>query len=129
MSCRAVRLVGGSSSLEGRVEIYLNNQWGTVCDDEWTLPDARVVCQQLGLGPALQARSGASFGQGTGQIHLDDVQCDGDESTLSDCTHRGVGVHNCGHSEDAGVVCSQPGKLSFLFFFFIRYRPTIGKME
>ena len=53
-----------------------------------------------------QARSFAAFGQETGPIYLDDVACTGNEVRLIDCPHGGIGVHNCGHSEDAGVVCS-----------------------
>ena len=100
----AVRLVDGSYNA-GRVEVYYNGAWGTVCDDSWDINDAHVVCRQLGFRYALDAYQSAHYGQGTGQIWLDDVNCLGDESSLFSCTHGGVGNHNCGHGEDASVRC------------------------
>ncbi len=102
-----VRLVGGtSSSMEGRVEVCNNNVWGTVCDDLWDLSDGNVVCRQLGFGNASQALGNGFFGQGTGPIHLDNLQCTGNEASLFDCLHNGIGIEDCSHFEDAGVICA-----------------------
>ena len=101
-----VRLVGGSSNNEGRVEVYYNYQWGTVCDDGWDDTDAGVVCRQLGLGTYGYSHNYAYFGQGSGPIWLDNVQCTGNESILASCGHLGINItRNCSHSEDAGVRC------------------------
>ncbi|XP_071785292.1 scavenger receptor cysteine-rich domain-containing group B protein-like [Asterias amurensis] len=100
----SVRLVGGSYSSEGRVEVYANGAWGTVCDDGWGINDATVVCRQLGYTYALSAEQSAYFGQGSGAIVMDNVACTGLETKLAQCPY--TTSHNCGHSEDAGVVCS-----------------------
>uniref|UniRef100_A0A8D0HTT1 T-cell differentiation antigen CD6 n=1 Tax=Sphenodon punctatus TaxID=8508 RepID=A0A8D0HTT1_SPHPU len=100
-----LRLAGGGSRCSGRVEFEEAGMWGTVCDDNWDLADAEVVCRQLKCGWAIQALGDSSFSQGTGPIHLDEVNCSGNESYLWDCPS--VRNHDCGHKEDAGVVCSE----------------------
>ncbi|XP_019616097.1 PREDICTED: deleted in malignant brain tumors 1 protein-like [Branchiostoma belcheri] len=102
----AVRLVGGSAPSEGRVEVLHQGKWGTVCDDQWDLMDARVVCRHLGYPDAVSALPSAHFGEGSGPVWLDNLVCEGNESGLSECGHNGLGVENCEHSEDAGVVCA-----------------------
>ena len=109
-----IRLVGGSNKYEGRVEVCVNNTWGTVCDDFWETADAQVVCRQLGYSTYnVEKFTKAHFGQGNGSIYMDDVSCVGTESSLFSCiyTHYTSDYFNCeDHSEDAGVRCGS-GKL------------------
>ena len=101
-----VRLVGGTSPNEGRVEVYHNGKWGTVCNDGWDIDDATAVCRQLGHLLATSVPGVATFGAGSGPIWYDEVNCTGCETNLTQCSHNGVGVHNCVHGDDAGVICA-----------------------
>ena len=104
----------------GTVEVYYNSIWGTVCDNEWDLNDAQVVCREIGFGPAITASDAAFYGEGSGQIWLDDLNCDGTELSIANCSHNGWGIHNCDHGEDAGVKCAvSNGNCNYLAIQFI----------
>ena len=102
----SVRLVGGSGPHEGRVEVFHNDQWGTVCDDDWDVLDGNVVCRELGYIRAADAPRFAAYGLGSGPIWYDNVACTGSELNLTECSSNGRGSHNCEHFEDAGVICT-----------------------
>ena len=95
---------------KGRVEIFYNGRWGTICDDEWGMEDARVACRQLGYQDDVRALQGYQVPSGTGRIWLDEVTCTGREENIESCSHDEWGDHDCSHSEDAGVQCPTTGK-------------------
>lgn len=113
-----IRLANGTTENEGRVEICFGNEFGTICDDSWDRKEATVVCRQLGYSPdAVHVvvhgpTSRAFFGHGATPIHLDDLSCLGNETRLEQCTHPGVGNHDCSNEEDAGVVCTGETELA-----------------
>ena len=99
-----VRLVGGGSSSEGRLEVLYNGIWGTVCDDGFSMSAADTVCRQLGYTGAIGFET--SMSPGADPIWLDDLSCTGAETSIIQCDHRGWASHDCKHSEDIAVRCN-----------------------
>ena len=116
--------------------MFYNNQWGTVCDDDWDLVDATVVCRQLGFASANGATTNSFFergeyksyftrcGNSLSNTHIyvagsavpivfDEVQCTGAERSLGQCSF--ITDHDCDHSEEAGVICI--GKLLYVCYY------------
>ncbi|KAL8173917.1 UNVERIFIED_CONTAM: Lysyl oxidase 2 [Gekko kuhli] len=92
---------------EGRIEVFYNGEWGTVCDDDFSIHSANVVCRQLGYVEAVSWIPSSKYGKGEGRIWLDNVYCTGKETSLAMCTSNGWGVSDCKHTEDVSVVCSE----------------------
>ncbi len=113
-----VRLVG-NSSINGRVEILYNGIWGTVCNKNWDLQDANVVCREVGYAGALAAVRYAAdiYGLGKGAIWMADVDCKGNETSLLECNQSKIGESYCGHDDDAGVICIAQGNFFYYFSF------------
>ena len=103
----SVRLAGGDTLLEGRVEIFFLGQWGTLCDYNWDIADAIVVCRQLGYPRAVEAPRSAFFGTGSGPSWYYSLYCTGTERNLTECSKYDYNFGSaCSHSRDAGAVCS-----------------------
>ncbi|XP_035182512.1 LOW QUALITY PROTEIN: scavenger receptor cysteine-rich type 1 protein M130-like [Oxyura jamaicensis] len=101
---RRLRLAGGPGRCAGRVEVYTEGTWGSVCQDAWDLPDADVVCRQLGCGRAREAPGSERFGPGVGTLWPGAGGCSGTEAALWDCpapARRG-----CRRGGGAAAVCS-----------------------
>ncbi|XP_049326378.1 scavenger receptor cysteine-rich type 1 protein M130 isoform X10 [Astyanax mexicanus] len=99
-----IRLRGGEEICSGRLEVYHNAEWGSICADLWDIRDAQVVCRQLGCGPALSVNRRAVDGSGGGTIWMNRVKCRGNEIHLWDCPHSLKNHTDCSHS--AGVTCA-----------------------
>ncbi|XP_025102866.1 deleted in malignant brain tumors 1 protein-like [Pomacea canaliculata] len=107
------RLVKGTSRYNGRLELFYNGTWNTVCNDLFDAKEAKVACRMLGFNSsrALAVRT-SMYGEDSAPILLDNVRCRGSEATLMQCQHNGLYNNDCGHQEDLGVICSnQPEEL------------------
>ena len=102
---------GDREGVVGRLEIRqsTSDPWGTVCDDSWGARDSQVVCRQLGFDPDMADQLFRGCSDGSGPINLDNVQCRGTESSLTDCRSNPFGNHNCAHVEDVHVSCQGVG--------------------
>ncbi|XP_025102823.1 deleted in malignant brain tumors 1 protein-like [Pomacea canaliculata] len=107
LKARLVQGTNNSETSKGRLEILHNGAWSTVCDDRFGKTEAEVACRMLGFNTArsLAVRS-SMYGQGSDSILLDDVRCQGSETDLLQCQHRGLYTHNCKHDEDVGIICT-----------------------
>ena len=103
-----VRLSDGTDAASGRVELFLNDRWGTVCDNNFDNLDGQVVCRQLNQGSISRIANPGQYPAGTNDqpIWLDEVQCTGDERWLSACPHPGYGSNDCLHEEDVAIECT-----------------------
>lgn len=106
----SLRLTAGGSSpyiYGGRLELYEAGGWGTICNDVWDRQDASVACTQMGFSGFTNFNASFAIGDPSQRILLDNVECFGTEATLTTCSHKGIGEHNCAHIQDVGVACSR----------------------
>lgn len=108
---KKLRLTAGKDNCTGRVEVKVQEEWGTVCNNGWDMDEVSVICRQLGCPTVIKATGWANSSAGSGRIWMDHVSCRGNESALWDCKHDGWGKHNCTHQQDAGVTCADGSSL------------------
>ena len=118
----AIQLRGPESSNgTGRVEVFYNKQWGTICRDGWDILDTDVVCRELGYKYSIKTLRREHVPKGTGPIWLSKVSCTGNENHFSDCLLGGFGNNSCWHNDDVGVECSSTGNAERKFSFHFNY--------
>ena len=126
-----IKLVNGSTPHEGKVEICINGEWGTVCDYSWDRRDAQVVCRQLGYVPTCKLvfisiyiiltvdiigasfYTSSQFGDGDLQQLIWNVQCSGSEISLLSCSYQQDPSSSCYYGHTAGVRCYSKIKLLY----------------
>ena len=103
-----IRLVNGSSAIEGRVEVFHAGIWGTVCGDHFSIADADVICRHVGLRKSVSVERSGVFGESSALIWLKSLRCTGGEERVHDCPGFELRQQDCLHSHDVGVHCEGP---------------------
>ncbi|XP_042201291.1 scavenger receptor cysteine-rich domain-containing group B protein-like [Callorhinchus milii] len=105
-----LRLESGGSRCDGRVEIYHDGTWGRLLDDSWNVSDADVICRQLNCGSVISIYNFSQYGEGTGPVWINNVQCVGTETHIWNCPLSTVASPSRS-SSDVGVLCSDHKQL------------------
>ena len=100
-----LRLADGETSRDGRVEIYHNGRWGTVCPDNWDVNEVRVVCKYLGYSGEGAVQN--TFQGGGGPVWISGLNCTGNETNIAECDHVGWEISDpgCNYAIQAGLTC------------------------
>ncbi|XP_063044017.1 lysyl oxidase homolog 3A isoform X1 [Engraulis encrasicolus] len=114
---------------EGRVEVFYKGEWGTICDDDFTMGNAQVLCHHLGFVSATSWSHSAKYGPGTGKIWLDNMICSGSETSIEKCHSRGWGNSDCTHDEDAGIICKDERLPGFMDSNIIEMQVDENRLE
>ena len=123
-----MRLAGGRSEDEGRVEIHRYGYgWTTLCADQWNDEGALVVCGMLGYDHGMAVHS-RTFGAGVGEIFLEIVECEGDEVSVWDCNRHAWNKSEChsGHHIEPGVRCCKSFQCTELLGMMVTNQPSVG---
>uniref|UniRef100_A0AAZ1X0T2 SRCR domain-containing protein n=1 Tax=Oreochromis aureus TaxID=47969 RepID=A0AAZ1X0T2_OREAU len=110
MSPDSVRLLNGSSLCSGRLQVKSNQKWSSVCEADFDLQDAEVVCRELACGPPLVLQGGL-YGEVEAPVWSKEFQCGGHESALLDCRSSGSARSSCSPGKAVGLTCSEPVRL------------------
>ena len=110
LTVKEIRLAGNNVTHAGRVEVYIAGVWGTIRNRGWNLNAAHVACRELGYQGADAAIvfTVAPYGRGEGPVWMSNLDCQGHESSLWECSWSRIAGIYWDHENDAGVICTAP---------------------